>query len=88
MRIAASACGLLAMTMIFCHSEERSDVGIRFFLTEFRLLRGGGGAAVFVKGREGPGSAEQSGERGKRSWSIRSLPDERRVQHGAGGAEA
>ena len=23
--------GLLAMTMVFCHSEERSDVGIRFF---------------------------------------------------------
>ena len=24
--------GLLAMTTVFCHSEERSDVGIRFFL--------------------------------------------------------
>ena len=23
--------GLLAMTMVFCHSEERSDVGIRTF---------------------------------------------------------
>ena len=23
--------GLLAMTMVSCHSEERSDVGIRFF---------------------------------------------------------
>ena len=30
-RIAASACGLLAMTGVFCHSEERSDVGIRSF---------------------------------------------------------
>ena len=29
-QIAASACGLLAMTGVFCHSEERSDVGIRF----------------------------------------------------------
>ena len=32
MRIAASACGLLAMTGVFCHSEERSDVGIRSFV--------------------------------------------------------
>ena len=32
MRIAASACGLLAMTIIFCHSEERNDVGIRSFV--------------------------------------------------------
>ena len=26
--------GLLAMTMVFCHSEERSDVGIRPFYDE------------------------------------------------------
>ena len=48
-----------------------------------RPQHGGGCAVVFVTGREWPGSAERSGERGKRSWSIRSLPDEGGVQHGA-----
>ena len=36
-------------------------------------------------GPRGTGSAERSGERGKSSWSIRVLPDEGRVQHGAEG---
>ena len=34
--------GLLAMTKDFCHSEERSDVGIRFFFT----MDGGSGRRV------------------------------------------
>ena len=41
-----------------------------------RPLHGGGGAVVLGTGRECPGSAKRSGERGKRSWSIRPLPDE------------
>ena len=30
--------GLLAMTSVFCHSEERSDVGIRPFLLDGRVV--------------------------------------------------
>ena len=33
------------------------------------------GMRFSTKGREGPGSAERSEERGDSSWSIRSLPD-------------
>ena len=50
-------------------------------------LHSGGGAVILVTGRNHPGSAERSGERGDSSWSIQVLPDEGSVQHGAGGAE-
>ena len=83
MRIAASACGLLAMTGVFCHSEERSDVGIRSFPSGVQFPTRWWRCCSFSDGPRGTGSAERSGERGKRSWSIRSLPDEGGVQHGA-----
>ena len=43
------------------------------------------GMRFFHKGPRGKGSAKRSGERGKSSWSIRVLPDEGGVQHGAEG---
>ena len=47
--------GLLAMTMVFCHSEERSDVGIRLFTMD------GGRAAGSSAPTEGlPKSQQQA----------------------------
>ena len=68
--------GLLAMTSIFCHSEERSDVGIRPFLrwtgvraavprawpppTKFRSEIWGVGQVVGPYGKPKPAGAQRS----------------------------
>ena len=78
--------GLLAMTMDFCHSEERSDVGIRPFYggrgfgpPSRRPLR------VVAESRRNHSGSALSAERV--AGQIRSLPDTLRVQHGAQGPE-
>ena len=88
--------GLLAMTMVFCHSEERSDVGIRPFYDG----RGFGppylghglrrpnsvpkfGASVRSSAPTGPRDCRGSALSAERAaGQIRSLPDDIRVQHG------
>ena len=60
--------GLLAMTMDFCHSEERSDVGIRPFYDG----RGFGpprSSAPTERNGSLPRVPGQRSERGKRRWS-------------------
>ena len=78
--------GLLAMTMDFCHSEERSDVGIRPFYggrgfgpPSRRPLR------VVAESRCNHSGSALSAERV--AGQIRSLPDTLRAQHGAQGPE-
>ena len=94
--------GLLAMTMVFCHSEERSDVGIRPFYDG----RGFGppylghglrrpnfvpkfGASVKSSAPTGPRDCRGSALSAERAaGQIRFLPDNIRVQHGVQRSEA
>ena len=89
--------GLLAMTMVFCHSEERSDVGIRPFLRW--TMDGGSGCPTKDEGRHAGSSCPTGGRREvssiagaalseaesaeRAAGQIRFLPDDLRVQHGA-----
>ena len=114
--------GLLAMTMVFCHSEERSDVGIRPFRDgRWTWVRAAGSSAhtespinhpsqpvrskasVPAAARDGRESAQRPSQKGdcpattqaalseaesaeRVAGQIRSLPDDRFVQHGVPGS--
>ena len=78
--------GLLAMTMVFCHSEERSDVGIRSLLrwTGVRAAESSAPTGGCGKPPATAGAALSEAESAERAaGQIRFLPDDLRVQHGA-----